>query len=155
MSITYKLELGAPATPDAVVSALVEVGGADEAGGAVESHDGPRGTLRGGGWFDVDVSEYDPPDPVENRFGFVPVVEVHFGLAKFGDFEAQETDVLRLALGVLARVPGDALLHHGHDEVWLLRRGGRLTVNETLWRPRQLALLRSWPYEPGSPAFDQ
>lgn len=153
MSITYKLENGAPAAPHIVVSAIVEAG-AGEAAGAVEAHDGTRGRLCGGGWFDVDVAEYDPPDPVENRFGFAPMVEVHFGLAKFGDLEAQETDILRLALGVLARVPGDALLHCGHDEVWLLRRGGRLTVNETLWRPRQLALLRSQPYEPGSPAFD-
>jgi hypothetical protein len=60
--------------------------------------------------------------------------------------------VIRLSLGVLSRIPGDALLHSGHDEVWLLRRGGRLTVNDSLWKPRQLALL-SQPYERGFLGF--
>ncbi|TVT53283.1 hypothetical protein FNH05_12020 [Amycolatopsis rhizosphaerae] len=147
MSITYKLELGAPVAPSAVVSALTE-----GAAGIAEAHTGTKGSLRGGGWFDVDVAEYDPPDPVEQEFGFAPTVEVYFGLSKSGDFEAQETDVLRLVLAVLARIPGDALLHFEHDEVWLLRRGGRLTVNGALWKPQQLALL-SPPYETAPLAF--
>lgn len=147
MSITYRLELGAPVDPDAVVAAMVEA-----AAEAIEAYEGAGGSLRGGGWFDVDVAEYDPPEPVEQEFGFVPTVRGAFGLAKFGDFEAQETDVLRLTLGVLARIPGDALLHYEHDEVWLLRRGRTLTVNDSLWRPQQLGLL-SGPYERGSLGF--
>jgi hypothetical protein len=148
VSITYKLELSAPVSPQAVVSALVE--GAPE---AVESYEGTKGSLRGGGWFDVDVADYDPPDPVEDQFGFAPTIEVYFGLSKSGDFEAQETDVLRLVVAVLARIPGDALLHFEHDEVWLLRRDGRLTINDTLWKPRQLALLTQ-AYERAPLAFD-
>ena len=136
MSITYKLELGAPVAPSAVLGAMVDAGQ-----GILDKFDGNKGTLRGGGWFDIDVADYDPPDPVETEFGFAPTIEVYFGLNKAGDFEAQETDVLKLALGVLARIPGDALLHLEHDDVWLLRRGGRLTVNDSLWKPNQLALL--------------
>jgi hypothetical protein len=146
VSITYNLELGAPVAPSAVVSVLVE-------STAVEEHTGAKGSLRGGGWFNVDVAEYDPPDPVEERFGFSPTIDVYFGLNKFGDFEAQETDVLRLTLGVLARIPGDALLHYEHEDVWLLRRGGRLTVNDSLWKPQQLTLLPQ-PYERTHLSFD-
>jgi hypothetical protein len=149
VSITYRLELGAATTPGAVVAAMV--GAAAEVIGECE---GTSGVLRGGGWFAVDRAEYDPPDPVEDGFGFVPTVDVAFGLAKFGDFEAQETDVLRLVLGVLARIPGDALLHFEHDEVWLLRRGERLTINDSLWGPQQLALI-SQPYERGRLDFGQ
>jgi hypothetical protein len=161
VSITFKLELGPPVAPDAVVAVLVAVGdGGGDADGdgdgarVVEAHAGTSGSLRGGGWFDVDAAEDDPPDPEERRFGFAPAVEVYIGLRKFGDLEAQTTDVLRLALGVLAGVPGDALLHREHDEVWLLRRRGRLTVNAGLWTPAQLGLLRSHPHESGSLAFD-
>lgn len=147
MSITYKLELGAPVAPSAVLGAMVDAGQ-----GILDTFQGTKGTLRGGGWFDIDVSDYDPPDPVETEFGFAPTIEVYFGLSKSGDFEAQETDVLKLTLGVLARIPGDALLHHEHDDVWLLRRGGRLTVDDSLWKPTQLALL-SQPYERAQLAF--
>jgi hypothetical protein len=147
VSITYKLELGASVAPNAVVSAMVEV-----AAGAIEEYKGTKGSLRGGGWFDVDVAEYAPPDPVEEQFGFTPTIEVYFGLNKFGDFEAQETDVIRLVLAVLARIPGDALFHFEHDDVWLLRRGGRVTINGILWKPQQIALLPQ-PYQRAQLAF--
>jgi len=148
VSVVHKLELETSCTPKAVVSALVEA-----VPGAVESYEGTKGSLRGGGWFEVDVAEYDPPDPVEEQFGFAPTVEVYFGLSKSGDFQAQETDVLRLVLSVLARIPGDALLHVEHDDVWLLRRGGRLVINDSLWQQQQIALL-SQPYERASLTFD-
>lgn len=147
MSITYELDLGAATTPGAVLSTIVEVGA-----GIITEHDATGGTLRGGGWFSVDAAEYDPPDPVENEFGFAPTVEVVFGLSKAGDFDSQETDVLRLALGVLNRIPGDALLHYQYSEVWLHRLGGRLTVNDGLWKPQRLTLLPQ-PYERRSMAF--
>jgi hypothetical protein len=132
------------------MSTLVEVGA-----GVVEQHEGTKGSLRGGGWVDVDAAEDDPPDPVESRYGFAPTIAVYFGLAKFGDFDGQETDVLRLALGVLARIPGDALLHLHHDEVWLLRRGATLTIDERLWKAHQLALLPPGRYGRGLSGFDQ
>src|SRR3569833_469887 len=136
MSITYELDLGAATTPKAVLAALV-----DAVPGVVIEHDATGASLRGGGWFSVDAAEYDPPDPVENQFGFAPTVEVVFGLSKTGDFDSQETDVLRLVRGVLDRIPGDALFHSQYSEVWLHRLGGRLTVNDTLWGPQRLALL--------------
>jgi hypothetical protein len=147
VSVTYKLELTAPVVPNVVVSAMVEV-----AAGAIDECKGTKGSLGGGGWFDVDVAEYDPPDPVEEQFGFAPTIEVYFGLNKFGDFEAQETDVIRLVLAVLTRIPGDALLHFEHGDVWLLRRGGRVTINDSLWKPQQIALLPQ-PYERAQLAF--
>lgn len=148
MSITYKLQLGAPVAPNAVVSAML-----DAAPGAIGDHQGAKGSLRGGGWFEVEATEYDPPDPVETQFGFAPTIDVYFGLSKSGDFESQETDMLRIVLGILARISGDAVLHFEHDEVWLLRRDGRLTINGELWKPQQQALL-SQPYERASLAFD-
>lgn len=141
MTISYKLELGASVTEKAVMDAIVAA-----APDAIEEYEGYHGSLRNGGYFDVELAEYDPPDPVEEEFGFAPKAEVYFGLKKLADFEAQETDVIRLSLGVLARIPGDALLHAQHDEAWLLRRGGQLTVNASLWKPQQLALLTQ-PYE--------
>jgi hypothetical protein len=146
VSITYRLELGALVGPEAVMAAMVETG--------AQVTEDYGGSLRGGGWFDVDRAEYDPPDPIEDAFGFVPAVDVAFILDKFGDFEAQETDMLRLVLGVLARIPGDALLHYEHDEVWLLRSGERLTVNDSLWTREQLALITQ-PYERARLEFGQ
>jgi hypothetical protein len=147
MSITYELDLGGATTPKAVLTTIVEVGA-----GIVTENDATGGSMRGGGWFSVDAAEYDPPDPVENEFGFAPTVEVVFGLSKAGDFDSQETDVLRLVLGVLNRIPGDALLHYQYSEVWLHRSGGRLTVNDGLWKPQRLTLLPQ-PYESRTMAF--
>jgi hypothetical protein len=147
MSITYELDLGAATTPKAVLDTIVGV-----SAGIVTEHDATGGSMRGGGWFSVDAAEYDPPDPVENEFGFAPTVEVVFGLSKAGDFDSQETDVLRLVLGVLNRIPGDALFHYQYSEVWLHRLGGRLTVNDSLWKPQRLTLLPQ-PYERRSMAF--
>ncbi len=89
---------------------------------------------------------------MQAQFGFAPAVAVYFGLSRAGDFEAQETAVLRLVLAVLARIPGEALLHVAHEEVWLLRRDGLLTVDDRLWRPDRLALLDQ-PHERAQLAF--
>ncbi|CAM3658161.1 SitI3 family protein [Kibdelosporangium persicum] len=143
MSISYKLELGAPVAPRTVMAAALEAGG-----DAIERYEGNTGWLRSGAYFDVDAAEYDPPDPVEQSFGFPPTVEIYFGLKKVADFDAQETDVLRVSLGVLDRIPGDALVHYQHELVWLLRKNGQLTINDDpeMWPPGQRALITQ-PYE--------
>lgn len=143
MSITYKLVLGAPVAPKTVLAAAIEAGGQ-----AVERHDGSTVWLRGGGYFEVDAAEYDPPDPVEDQFGFAPTVEVYFEIKKFADFDTQEIDVLRVSLGVLDRVPGDALLNYQFVELWMLRKNGTLTINDGLWKPEYRALIKQ-PYESG------
>jgi hypothetical protein len=140
MSITYQLDLGASTTPKAVAVAMAQIATKTV---IIEQIDGNGGKLRGDGWFSVDISEYDPPDPVEESFGFTPRVEIHFGLNKFNDPEGRELDVIRLTLGVLDEIPGDALFHSQHNWVFLLRRGGRLTINDDddIWTPGHLALL--------------
>nr|CTQ92314.1 hypothetical protein [Kibdelosporangium sp. MJ126-NF4] len=120
----------------------------DAGGQAIERHEGNTGWFRSGGYFDVDVSEYDPPDPIEDQFGFAPTVEIYFEIKKFADFDAQETDVLGLSLGVLDRIPGDALLNYQFIELWMLRKDGKLTINDELWKPKYRALIKQ-PYESG------
>ncbi|WP_049571566.1 SitI3 family protein [Streptomyces sp. SBT349] len=149
MSVTYKVALRTPATPRSVMAALLA---AAAPSGLVEPRDARRGTLRDGGWVDVEAAEPDPPDPVRRAFGFTPTVEVYVGLAPFG--EVGDGDVVRLVLGLLERVAGDAVLHVHHEEVYLVRRDGRLTVSDDddLWPPARLAWLPH-PRERGPLSF--
>jgi hypothetical protein len=144
VSDTYTLELGAAVAPKAVMTAMLDAGGA-----AIDKHEGNTGYLRSGGYFDVDLAEYDPPDPIEDQFGFAPTVQVYFGLSRSAGFDAQEADVLRLSLGVLDRIQGDALLNFQFIELWMLRKDGKLTINDELWKPEYRALIKQ-PYEAAS-----
>ncbi len=69
--------------------------------------------------------------------GFSPTVSVVFRLDKQGEIADQQDDMIRLISGVLDRVPGDAVLHKDLEQIWLLRRGGDLSVSEQddLWPP--------------------
>lgn len=48
-----------------------------------------------------------------------------------------------MASGLLGRVAGDAVLHFSFEDIWLLRRGGELSLNERgdLWPPQRLAVV--------------
>lgn len=45
--------------------------------------------------------------------------------------------MIRLVSGLLDRVPGDAVLHSGFEDIWLLRRSGDVSVSEQAdpWPP--------------------
>lgn len=86
-------------------------------------------------------------DPVVNTFGFTPTVSVLFRYNKFEDFDAQGDDMIRITSRLLERVPGDLILWMWESErIWLLRRGGDLSLNEqSMWTPRRLAMITQ-PY---------
>ncbi|MFE7590877.1 SitI3 family protein [Kitasatospora sp. NPDC057512] len=72
---------------------------------------------------------------------FTPTVSVAFRLGKHTDIPGQQDDMTRLAVGLLAQVPGDAVLHFDYEDVWLVRQDGEPALNERsdLWPPNRLA----------------
>jgi hypothetical protein len=68
--------------------------------------------------------------------------------------ELHAVGVVRLVSGLFERVPGDAVPHREFEDIWLLRRGGELTLNEQddLWPPHRQAAL-SQPYRRATHTF--
>lgn len=95
-----------------------------------------------GTWIRVYEPRPEPWDSVITDLGFTPTVSVAFRLDKEGEISDQQDDMIRLVSGLLDRVPGDAVLT-GFEQIWLLRRGGDLSVSEQadFWPPRRLAAL--------------
>ncbi|MBP0448042.1 hypothetical protein J5Y04_00565 [Kitasatospora sp. RG8] len=74
---------------------------------------------------------------------FTATARLALRLGKFTDLSAQQDDMTGLAAAVLALVPAeaDAALHFQSEVVWLVRRGGLLSLSERsdLWPPHRLA----------------
>ncbi|MFE6049973.1 SitI3 family protein [Kitasatospora sp. NPDC056446] len=72
---------------------------------------------------------------------FTLTVLVAFRLGKDTDPSGQQEDMIRLADAVLARVPGDAVLHLDYEDVWMACQDGHLTLSERsdLWPRNRLA----------------
>jgi hypothetical protein len=89
------------------------------------------------------------------RFGFTLTVWVAFRLAKENGIGRQLDDVVRRTVELLDHVPGDAVLHFDYEVVWLVRRGGELSLNERddIWTPTRLAAVGQRPHRRGTPAF--
>ena len=66
----------------------------------------------------------------------------------------QLDEMLVLVFDLLARRPGDAVLHFEYARVWFLRRDGRLVLNDdaSIWTPERLARVPP-PYERASLRF--
>lgn len=88
--------------------------------------------------------------------GFTPTVWVVFRLDKFTDIGHQQDDMVRLVSGLLDRVDGDVVLHRDYEYIWLLRRGGVLSLSEEvdLWPRHRLATV-SQPYHRATFAFSE
>ncbi|WP_432215891.1 SitI3 family protein [Streptomyces hygroscopicus] len=58
--------------------------------------------------------------------------------------------------GLLGRVAGDAVLHFQFEAIWLLRRGGELSLSERddLWLPQRLAVVTQ-TYRRATHAFSE
>ncbi|MBS2534284.1 hypothetical protein KGQ20_16050 [Catenulispora sp. NF23] len=58
---------------------------------------------------------------------------------------------VRLSLGLLDRVAGDAVLHREFEDAWFVRKAGALTLSDSAesWTPRRLA----WVLPPYRRAF--
>jgi hypothetical protein len=73
---------------------------------------------------------------------------VLFRFDKHTDVVEQRADMVRLVSAVLRGSQGDAVLTYQGEIVWLLRKGGQLTINDRddFWTPHIIALLPQ-PYE--------
>jgi hypothetical protein len=146
MALTYSLDIATPTPAAEVAGALHETGVLT---GLFDDSVTPQRILdegvatRFGTWLRVVAAAPRPYHPVVTDLGFVPTVQLAFRLSKEDPIAQQQDDVVRLTLGVLGRVPGDAVLHRELETIWLLRRGGDLTISERddIWPDRRLAIL--------------
>jgi hypothetical protein len=93
-------------------------------------------------------------DPFVADFGMARAATVHFTFDGRDDVDRQVVELLRMVLGLLAVIPGDAVLHYEHAEVWLVRRDGRVVLSDddSTWPPDRLARV-DVPYERSHLAF--
>lgn len=145
MAISYSLAL---ATPAPVTDVARELHGVGRTLGVLDASTSTDGVLAGvatglGTWVRVTEAKARPWDPVINDLGFAPTVSVTFRLDTDNEVGFQQDDMVRLVSGLLDRVPGDAVLHRDFEDIWLLRRGVEVTLNEQddLWPPHRQAAL--------------
>lgn len=107
--------------------------------------------LRGGTWCRAGAavpSEEPWPDPLEEAFGIKQTSWAVFREQGEQDRQHQRDEMVWLVAGLLARLLGDAALHFQYEVLWLVRRDGRVLVNDRddIWTPDRLAMLGQ-PYE--------
>ncbi|WP_086826504.1 SitI3 family protein [Allokutzneria sp. NRRL B-24872] len=146
MAIDYSLEIATPLPPAEVAHALKKAAQRNRLlGAAVAPPDLlGDGVLTGHGtWVHVSANEPEPWDPVLVDLGLASTTTVTFRMGKSDPVHLQQDDVIALTVALLERVPGDAVLHFQLEVIWLLRRGGRLTITEQddWWPPHRLTLL--------------
>lgn len=146
MAIEYSFNLnGADAEQ---VSDLLKHAAA--AAGLVDQSAGEPSFGRTGDWLDsgllVGAATRSPlpfPDPVAKELGFETTVSVLFRFNSALDVEKQKHDMVRLVSVLLNEIRGDAVLMFAGEVVWLLRKGGQLTISDRddFWQPDVRALL--------------
>lgn len=161
MSLIFSFEIGSPATAELVASAFVELAASQ----GVIPEDTTVDRLTGEGvatrhqlWCRLGEQQPSPfpwPRPVEESFGVVATCWVTFQPSpSLGSVRLQQDEMVWLVAGVLARLPGDAVLHWDSEMAWLVRKGGRLVVSDRddIWTAERLAMLPR-PYERAALAF--
>lgn len=146
MAIAYDLEM---ATPLPAAQVARELTGAAQAVGLLDASVTAEQLLEDGAvtnrgtWIQVFEEKPQPWDPVTADLGFTPTVSVTFRLDKMAEISDQQDDMIQLVSGLLDRVTGDAVLEYQSETIWLLRRGGDLSLNERddLWPPQRLAAI--------------
>jgi hypothetical protein len=106
-------------------------------------------------WCRVTTARPRPfPDALEEEFGIVHTCWVVFREDGDHDRFGQRDQMVWMVAGLLGRLPADAALHYQYEVLWLVRKEGRLVVNERddIWTPGRLAMLPS-PYERAALAF--
>lgn len=159
MAVDYDLDLSAPNTADGMATALL---GLARRGGLLPPETdvaallGDGVTLRAGMYCRVTSAgrEQPWPPPTEEDFGVVTTCWAMFRLDAFRDVKAQQDEMVWLASGLLATLPGDVVLHFQSEVAWLVRREGKLVVSDRgdIWTAERLAMLPT-PYERGHLAF--
>ena len=151
MSISYSLGMATQATPLQVAGQLCDVA---RSVGLFDPRITPELVLEEGVvtttglWLRAGEEKPLPwGHPVTADLGFTPTVSVRFQLGRSSEPSGQQDDMIRLVSGLLGRDPGDAVLHFQFEVIWLLRRGGDLSLNERddVWPPHRLAAV-SQPY---------
>jgi hypothetical protein len=154
MAIEYILKLNG-ADAEQVAHLLTH---AATVAGLVDKATGTPSFGRTGDWLDsgvlVGAGTVTPPpfpDPIEEELGFTATVSVLFRLTSAADLAKQGHDMVRLVSVLLNELRGDAVLMFAGELVWLLRKGGQLTISnrDDFWRPDLLALLPR-PFERAS-----
>lgn len=147
MAIAYDLDCATRLSATEVATRLAEIG---RHSSVIDPSVTPErlveeGALtRLGTW--LRVTRQRPPQPwhpVVDSLGFTPTVSVTFRLGKETESSSQQDDMVRLVAPLLQQIDGDVVLHLQFEQVWLLRRGGELSLNEDddIWRPQRLALV--------------
>ena len=158
MAISYSLDLATPSPAAQVASELHDIA---RAFGLFDASVTPERVLEGvatglGTWIRVVEARPRPWNAVITDLGFTPTVWVAFRLGKDSEAGHQQDDMIRLVSGLLDRVPGDAVLHLDYEHIWLLRRGGDLSLSDRsdIWPPHRLAAL-SQRYRRATHAFSE
>jgi hypothetical protein len=117
------------------------------------SRDGAATALRA--WVRVYERSPAPWSPLTTDFEITPTVAVGFSVCKHDRIPEQQDVLVRLAIGLLDRVTGDAVLS-GVEAIWLMRRDGELILNERndIWSEHRLAKLHQ-PYQRRALAFSE
>jgi hypothetical protein len=156
MAISYDLEIATPLPLNEVARELLEVARPLDVFDATTTSDqlveDGRAT-RFHTWIRVYEHRPQPWSPVITDLGITPTVGAVFRLQ--GDTTSEQLDdVIRMASGLLERIPGDALLS-GLEVIWLVRRNGDLTLNERddIWTPLRLAAIHL-PYRRVTHAYE-
>lgn len=146
MAISYSLALATPSPTAQVASELHAIAralGLFDASVTPERVLGEGAVTRLGTWIRVVEARPRPWNPVITDLGFTPTVLAVFRLGKENGATPQQDDMIRMVSGLLDRVPGDAVLHLDYEHIWLLRRGGDLSLSEQddIWPPQRLTAL--------------
>lgn len=158
MSQMLHLELTEEVTPlDHLAEVLRDT--ATQLGLLAEVADGPTPadatlTLTSGLWVSIAPSFISGEDTFVADFGMARAATIDLQVDGTRDVEPQYEQMLQMVLGLLAALPGDAVLHYAYATVWLVRRDGQLILNEEddVWPPERLASV-DVPYERSHLAF--
>jgi hypothetical protein len=85
-------------------------------------------------------------DPFVVDFVMARAAEVTFYFIG-DDPDRQFDELLRLVLGLLEEVAGDAVLHYEYTVAWLVRRDGQLVLNEDHVWPQEMLARLPVPYQ--------
>lgn len=155
MSTTFELELSGPVQAEHLTGAMhavaAQVGLGSAAGASGTAPPGlPELELASGLTAYAMVRQLRQEDVLARTFGVESAATVGLEVARDHDYESQVQDMVRIVAGLLGTIPNDAVLHYEIGTVWLVRRGGVLTLSDQddLWTPARLQLIPG-PYQRG------
>lgn len=146
MALEFQFQLGPPATAEAVGDVLVQVIAEQQLARSTDATpvDPAGGFLIDAGYLTVHTRSPLPfSDPMDEVFGFVPVVHTGLRVNRLRDAVESNHDLVTLLVAVLARVSGEAWFGFNGELTYLTRIGDRITIDgeRKFWTPELVALL--------------